>query len=129
MIGDAADDFCDAEMVDSFYFTVFPNFHPWGAFNGLTYRFRPNGNDPETSWMDVWLLRPFRGERPPAAERHVLGIDDDFMDAPELGPYARVFHQDVFNMGEIQRGLHTLGAEQARGHPRPLSGDQDPPLP
>jgi phenylpropionate dioxygenase-like ring-hydroxylating dioxygenase large terminal subunit len=108
VIGDAADNFCDAEMVDSFYFTVFPNFHPWGAFNGLTYRFRPNGNDPETSWMDVWLLRPFRGERPPAAERQLLGIDDDFTDAPELGPYARVFHQDVFNMGEIQRGLHTL---------------------
>ena len=108
VIGDAADAFCDAEMVDSFYFTVFPNFHPWGSFNGLTYRFRPNGDDPETSWMDVWLLRPFDGERPPPAPRHVLGLDQDFTEAPELGAYARVFHQDAFNMGEIQRGLHTL---------------------
>ena len=108
VIGDAADDFCDAEMVDSFYFTVFPNFHPWGAFNGLVYRFRPNGNDPETSWMDVWVLRPFAGERPPASPRRVLGLDQEFMEAPELGQYARIFHQDTFNIGEVQRGLHTL---------------------
>lgn len=108
VIGDAADGFCDAEMVDSFYFTVFPNFHPWGAFNGLVYRFRPNGNDPETSWMDVWLLRPFSGERPPAAPVRRLGLDQDFMEAPELGQYARVFNQDTYNMGEVQRGLHTL---------------------
>jgi phenylpropionate dioxygenase-like ring-hydroxylating dioxygenase large terminal subunit len=107
-IGDAADGFCDAEMVDSFYFTVFPNFHPWGSFNVLVYRFRPNGMDPETSWMDVWLLRPFAGERPPATARRVLGLDDEFTEAPELGQYARVFHQDTFNLADVQRGLHTL---------------------
>ncbi|MGI9642185.1 MAG: aromatic ring-hydroxylating oxygenase subunit alpha, partial [Acidimicrobiia bacterium] len=92
-IGDAADAFCDAEMVDSFYYTVFPNFHPWGSFNGLVYRFRPNAMDPETSWMDVWLLRPFSGERPAPAPRRVLDLDDEFTEAPELGQYARVFHQ------------------------------------
>ena len=38
---DAADELCDAELVDSFYYTVFPNFHPWGAYNRIVYRFRP----------------------------------------------------------------------------------------
>jgi hypothetical protein len=58
--------------------------------------------------MDVWLLRPFAGERPAPAPVHRLGLDQEFMEAPELGQYARVFHQDTYNMGEVQRGLHTL---------------------
>jgi len=28
IVGNSADDLCDAEQVDSFYYTVFPNFHP-----------------------------------------------------------------------------------------------------
>ena len=30
------DTYCDAEINDSMYFTLFPNFHPWGALTGLT---------------------------------------------------------------------------------------------
>jgi phenylpropionate dioxygenase-like ring-hydroxylating dioxygenase large terminal subunit len=107
-IGDRADELCDAELVDSFYYTVFPNFHPWGAYNRLIYRFRPNGNDPETSLFEILLLAPFKGERPAPARVHRLGLDDSFMDAPELGQYGRVFEQDAFNLGKVQRGLHTL---------------------
>ncbi len=108
VIGDRADELSDAEMVDSFYYTLFPNFHPWGSYNRLVYRFRPNGNDPETSLMDCLLLAPFAGERPPPALMRTLSLDEPFMDAPELGQYARVFSQDAFNLGKVQRGLHTL---------------------
>ena len=31
-----ATDLTDSEMLDSFYYTVFPNFHPWGAYNKIT---------------------------------------------------------------------------------------------
>jgi len=96
----------DAEMNDSFYYSVFPNMHPWGAYNRITYRFRPNGNDPDTSIMEVIYLVPFRGERPPPAEIQWLDFDEPWTNAPQLGPLTKVFNQDTFNLPEVQRGLH-----------------------
>jgi hypothetical protein len=85
---------------------VFPNFHPWGAFNRIVYRFRPNGDDHQTSIMECLYLAPFReGERPPPAPIHWLDFDEDWTNAPELGPLARIFNQDSFNLPKVQRGL------------------------
>ncbi|MFT5441628.1 MAG: phenylpropionate dioxygenase-like ring-hydroxylating dioxygenase large terminal subunit [Myxococcota bacterium] len=95
----------DAELNDSFYYTVFPNFHPWGAYNRINYRFRPYGNDPNCSVMEVIYLTPFRGKRPPPAEVHWLDFDDPWTEAPELGPLCKIFDQDTFNLPEVQRGL------------------------
>jgi phenylpropionate dioxygenase-like ring-hydroxylating dioxygenase large terminal subunit len=110
LIGDRADEFCDAEYLDSFYFTVFPNFHPWGAFNRIVYRFRPNGDNPDESIMECMFLAPCPpgGQRPPAAPIHWLGPDDDWTEAPELGTLARVFNQDTFNIPKVQVGLKTM---------------------
>jgi phenylpropionate dioxygenase-like ring-hydroxylating dioxygenase large terminal subunit len=107
-VGDGVDDLCDAELVDSFYYTVFPNFHPWGAYNRITYRFRPNGDDHETSIMECMFLAPYEGERPPAAPIHWLGPDDDWTEAPELGMLAKVFNQDTFNLPKVQIGLKSM---------------------
>ena len=103
----AADDLCDAELVDSFYYTVFPNFHPWGAYNRIVYRFRPNGDRHDESIMECMYLSPYAGERPPAARIHWLGPDDDWTNAPELGFLARVFNQDTYNLSKVQLGLMT----------------------
>src|SRR4029077_1729989 len=65
ILGDGVNDLTDAELVDSYYLTVFPNMHPWGGYNQITYRFRPNGDDPLSCIMEVLLLSPFSGERPP----------------------------------------------------------------
>jgi hypothetical protein len=100
---------CDAELVDSFYYTVFPNFHPWGAFNRIVYRFRPYRDEHERSIMECMYLAPYKeGEKPPAAKIHWLGEDDDWTDAPELGALARIFNQDVFNLPKVQRGLRAM---------------------
>ena len=95
----------DAEMNDSFYYTLFPNFHPWGAYNRITYRFRPYGNDPHCSIMEVILLSPFRGRRPPPCDVHWLDFDEPWTEAPELGPLAKIFAQDTFNLPKVQLGL------------------------
>lgn len=95
----------DAEMNDSFYYSLFPNMHPWGAYNKIVYRFRPNGNDPDTSIMEVIYLAPFRGKRPPPAEVHWLDYDEPWTNAPELGPLAKVFAQDTLNLPRVQRGM------------------------
>jgi phenylpropionate dioxygenase-like ring-hydroxylating dioxygenase large terminal subunit len=95
----------DAELNDSFYYSVFPNMHPWGAYNKITYRFRPDGNDPGRSIMEVFYLAPFRGKRPAPARIHWLDVDEPWTEAPELGPLCKVFEQDTFNLSRIQRGL------------------------
>jgi hypothetical protein len=57
--------------------------------------------------MEVFLLAPFAGERPPPAECHWLDVDEAWTDAPELGMLGKVFQQDSFNMPKVQRGLET----------------------
>jgi len=104
-LGGSVDELSDAELIDSFYYTVFPNFHPWGAYNRIVYRFRPYGTDVDRSIMECIYLAPFNGDKPAAAEIHWLGADDDWTDAPELGFLARVFNQDTFNLPKVQLGL------------------------
>ncbi len=109
-LGDEMDDVCDAELLDSIYLTLFPNFHPWGCFNQINYRFRPHGDNPEECIMECMYLAPIPkdGNFEPVREVHWLGPDDDWCDAPELGMLAKVFNQDVVNMPEVQRGLKML---------------------
>ncbi len=103
--GDRVDAYCDAEIVDSIDYTQFPNFHPWGAFNKIVYRFRPNGNDHRSAIMECYQLMPFEGERPPPAPVHWLGPDEKWSSV--LGFLGRVFDQDVFNMPNVQAGLES----------------------
>jgi hypothetical protein len=108
VLGQRADLLCDAELDDSFYYTLFPNFHPWGAYNRIVYRFRPNGDDHRSCIMECMYLSPFSGERPPPAKIRWLTADQDFTEAPELGLLARVFNQDVFNLPKVQAGLEAM---------------------
>ena len=107
VIGPAAESLSDAELMDSIDYTVFPNFHPWGALNRIVYRFRPNGDDHRSSIMEVILLSPFSGDRPPPAPVRWLGEDEPWTAALELGLLGKVFDQDVANMVEVQRGLES----------------------
>lgn len=104
----------DAELVDSIYYTLFPNFHPWGAYNRVCYRFRPYRNDANESVMEVLYLTPFRGKRPKPAPLHWLGLEEDWTQAPELGFLCRVFNQDTFNLGKVQRGLRARGTGEVQ---------------
>ena len=107
MVGDLVDQWSDAEFIDNLDYTLFPNFHPWGAFNRIVYRFRPNGMDHRTSIMEVLLLAPFQGERPPPAPVLRLSADQPWTDAEPLGMLGKVFDQDTFNMERVQLGLET----------------------
>ena len=97
----------DAEMMDSIDYTVFPNMHPWGAFNRIVYRFRPNGDDHRSCIMECIFLAPYQGEKPPPAPIHWLEEFETFTDAEELGMLGKVFNQDLFNMAKVQLGLET----------------------
>jgi phenylpropionate dioxygenase-like ring-hydroxylating dioxygenase large terminal subunit len=111
MIGDKADELSDFEVFGGGYFTLFPNFHPWWAYDELTYRFRPYKGDPEMCVMETYLLRPFKGERPAPAAVRWLGPDESHLDAADvLGLAARIFDQDEYNIDSVQKGLHNLKA-------------------
>ena len=111
-------------MMDSIDYTVFPNFHPWGAFNRIVYRFRPNGDDHRSSIMECIFLAPFDGERPRRRPSTGSSEYETFADAPELGMLAKVFDQDLFNMSKVQLGPRDDA--QARRHPGELPGVEDP---
>jgi phenylpropionate dioxygenase-like ring-hydroxylating dioxygenase large terminal subunit len=102
----------NAEMMDSILYSVFPNFAPWAGFHPhITYRFRPNGDDHETALMEIILLAPFKQseERPADMAPRLLGEDELFSQAPELGErLGTIFDQDLFNMPKIQAGMHNL---------------------
>jgi phenylpropionate dioxygenase-like ring-hydroxylating dioxygenase large terminal subunit len=100
--------YSDAEILDAIQYHVFPNFSPWaGIGQPIQYLWRPNGNDPESSVMDVMYLAPppANGERPPAAEVHVLDPDEPWTNARELGKYAPIFDQDQANFARLQKGV------------------------
>ena len=111
VIGDRVDELSDVEVFGGGFFTVFPNFHPWWAYDELTYRFRPYQDDPEMCLMETYLLRPFEGERPPPVPTRWLGPDDPFAEAADqLGLLVRIMDQDDYNIPAIQKGLHNLKA-------------------
>ncbi len=98
----------DCEALDAIEYFVFPNFVPWAGYTTpLAYLFRPLGNDPAASRMDVWLLEPPpAGEtRPPAAKVRHLGTDDSWAEAPELGYLGPILDQDTATLERVQRGL------------------------
>jgi phenylpropionate dioxygenase-like ring-hydroxylating dioxygenase large terminal subunit len=111
VIGDEVDALTDFEVFGGGYFTLFPNFHPWWAYDEITYRFRPYRDEPEMSIMETYLLRPFQGERPKPAPTRWLGVDESHMEAADaLGMLVRIMDQDEFNIPSIQKGLHNLKA-------------------
>lgn len=98
----------DAEMLDGIEYFLFPNFMPWGGYlTSFAYTFRPNGNDPETSVMEIMVLEPLAegAARPAPPPVRVLGPNETWADVPELGVFGRVFNQDSATFARVQRGL------------------------
>ena len=115
LAGDTADSLdiasiCDAELIDAIFFSVFPNWHPWGCLNPIQYRFRPNGDNPDECIFEcmLFLPSPLNEGRPPPAPVHWLAADDDWTLAPQLGMLAKVFNQDLYNLPQVQLGLKNV---------------------
>ncbi|MBS0409502.1 MAG: aromatic ring-hydroxylating dioxygenase subunit alpha [Proteobacteria bacterium] len=98
----------DAELLDAFTYNVFPNFAPWGGFMpNIVYRWRP-WPDQDSTLMEVRLLMrvPPGQPKPRAPEMHMLGEDEPWTAATELGAaLAGVFEQDMANLPYVQDGL------------------------
>ena len=101
----------DSEMLDAIQYFVFPNFLPWGGFfQNIVYRFRPNGNDPDSALMEVMLLAlaPKNKPTPKPVPYHFLEADEPWTNATELGLLGAVFEQDMSNLPFVQQGLKAM---------------------
>jgi phenylpropionate dioxygenase-like ring-hydroxylating dioxygenase large terminal subunit len=108
LIGDEADQFSDAELTDGGTFNnLFPNVMPWGGFTRITFRYRPHGDNPDESLMEVLLLAPWpEGKPKPApAKLRKLGPDEPWTAAPELLSLSKILDQDVANVPSVHAGL------------------------
>ncbi len=102
----------DSEMLDAIQYWVFPNFFPWGGYGtNIVYRFRPDGLNPDSALMEVFILCDYdtSGPRPEPAPFRLLGEDEEWIEASDqIGGLAAVFQQDMANMPRVQKGMKTL---------------------
>ena len=102
---DGVDKLSDAELVDAIEYSVFPNFHPWASYQRVVYRFRPYGDDHERSVMEVMVLSPFVGERPPPAPVMWVSEDESWTVPKVLGVTGHILDQDSFNLPKVAKGI------------------------
>lgn len=98
----------DSVALDLIQYSVFPNLVQFGGV-GLAagYRFRPYGDDPERSIMEMFFLFPKAedGSHPPPPEIVWLTEDEPWSTVEAMGSAAMVVDQDTDNLMRIQKGL------------------------
>ena len=97
----------ESELLDALVYNVFPNFAPWGGFMpNIVYRWRP-WPDQDKCLMEVRVIArvPEGQPRPAGVPMHMLGDDQIWADAPELGVLGAVLDQDSENMQLCHEGL------------------------
>ena len=90
--------------------SIFPNFkfHPLYG-NSIAYRSRPDSNDPEHCYFEMWSLTLYpEGEEPRRPE-----LDGEFALDDEQG-WPLIARQDYINIERQQRGLRMPGLEATR---------------
>jgi phenylpropionate dioxygenase-like ring-hydroxylating dioxygenase large terminal subunit len=92
----------DEDMLSAIDYCIYPNMvGPISAGNWILFRFRPNGDDPDTCLYDVMFLHRFGdGEEVPEVEHEFYPRWEDH---DEWGP---TIGQDLANMAHVQAGLH-----------------------
>jgi phenylpropionate dioxygenase-like ring-hydroxylating dioxygenase large terminal subunit len=98
----------EAELLDSLVYNVFPNLSIWGGFPPtIVYRWRPVGLDYASCLMEIMVLQPVAdgAPQPSVAKLRMLGDDEPWAAATELGGTGAVVDQDMANLPHVQTGL------------------------
>jgi nitrite reductase/ring-hydroxylating ferredoxin subunit len=99
----------DAEILDCFSYTVFPNIFLFpGISLPMVYRFRPIwGNHRESLYEVLFLMpKPKDGSQPEAADATFLKHGQSFAEAPGMDPgFGLILDQDTDNLTLQQQGL------------------------
>jgi phenylpropionate dioxygenase-like ring-hydroxylating dioxygenase large terminal subunit len=103
----------DAELIDGWYYNVFPNLMQWGGYGpNMWYRFRPWNDSHEMTLMEVGFImrHPADAPKPPPAEMIMLDLDTPWATVEALGELGGVLDQDTTNMAAVQEGLEATFA-------------------
>jgi nitrite reductase/ring-hydroxylating ferredoxin subunit len=97
----------EAELLDSIQYLLFPNFAPWIGYSlPITYRFRPWGDDPNRSLMEILLLHPIPDDGCfETAPEHWLEPGESWAHAPGFEKLGPIIDQDMSNLARVQKGL------------------------
>ncbi len=101
--------FSISEMIDSIEYYCFPNLviFPGVAFR-MVYRFRPDGDDVDSSIFDLYFLdlTPEGQEAPPAPEPVKIDAKTSFTEVPNIDPtLAHIYDQDTDNLDRMTKGV------------------------
>jgi len=98
----------DTLMLDSIEYHLFPNmfFFP-GITVPMAYRFRPNGDDIDSSIFDLMVLEPLPEgvEHPEPPEPFKLSVEQSYTEVEALSWLAPVYDEDTGNLDLQQQGL------------------------
>jgi hypothetical protein len=121
----------DEDLLAAIDYCIYPNLvGPINAGNWILFRFRPNGDDPNSCMYDVMFLHRFgKGKEAPKVEREFY---PSWKDHDGWGP---VIGQDLWNMGDraggdarpVVRGAAAEPPGDGRAQPRevhPAPGGQ-----
>lgn len=113
--GDHIDTVSDSDFNEAIFYSLFPNLSPWGDFNPIFYRFRPDGDNPEQCLHEVLYMVPLPegSERPKPAKCTFLDLDDEYIQAPDFAGFLlKVFNQDNINHPMVQKGIKIILREK-----------------
>ena len=73
----------------------------------MVYRFRPNGDDVDSSIFDILVLEPLPDgvEHPEPPEPTRLAIEQSYTEVPGLGWLGAVYDEDTSNLLQQQQGM------------------------
>ena len=103
-------DYSTAQTLDSIEYFLFPNLFIFpGLSLPMVYRFRPDPENPDFSYFDLYFMRPKHPDKAPPAppEPQQLDIHDSYTQAEDLGFLGAVYDQDTDNMAAQTRGFKT----------------------
>jgi hypothetical protein len=110
----------DSTMLDSNLYFLFPQFCVWlSEAVPFSYQFTPHATDPQQSYFDVRLLKPFAEgtPRPAAAPAVEVGPDESiFKLVSGFSFLGMIFDQDMSNLPLVQRGLRAADPTRAHSH-------------
>jgi nitrite reductase/ring-hydroxylating ferredoxin subunit len=100
----------DSLMVDSIEYHLFPNMFLFpGISIPMVYRFRPAGDDVDSSIFDLLILEPLPegASHPEPPEPIRLDVEQSYTEVEALGFLGAVYDQDTGNLRSQQQGFKT----------------------
>jgi nitrite reductase/ring-hydroxylating ferredoxin subunit len=100
----------DSLMLDSIEYHLFPNMFFFPGVNiPMAYRFRPNGDDVDSSVFDLMILEPLAegASHPEPPEPVRVEIEQSYTEVEALGWLGHVYDEDTGNLQMQQQGFKT----------------------